>query len=221
MPLPRDVFKQKMAEGRAKAAELRNAKLRTAQKGIMEDAVALRLAQIKAEEDAYGGYSSVSQPEVPAQPDIRRAGNVNTPDVRVQDLPRGQRPTQNGVSAESSTAALTRESSPIFCQLCKGFPWTNVPINIARDRFKWLIDEVARVGHIMTNREAEFSRVRGCSVCGGHPVLRDHWYFCKTSVDRATGVEHTLYACSQPCYIDLPRKFPALFGVTHVHNPTP
>lgn len=225
MALPRDVFKQKMEEGRRKAAERRTATLEQRKAEAMDRAVANRMEEIKAQQEAYGGYvdhkgyhevddgaySDLSQPRVPPVPDRSGADHGEAHNRNVPNVPRDQRPanpqvpTPDGLRGPAGPAAE--------CQLCRGFPWTSVPLNIARDRFRWLSLEFQRVGRIITEREAAFSRNRGCSICGGHPQIPDHWYSTKTTIDRATGVEYTLYACSQSCYIDWPRRYPKLFGI--------
>ena len=218
MALSREIFKQKMEEGRKAAAERRAAELANRQQAVMEETVARREAEIKAQEEAYGGYSDLSKPGLPPQRYDGRPGDRDPHNLGVPDVPRHQRPAQAKLPQSDGQPNPT---GAITCQLCHGFPWNSVPINIARDRFNWLSQEVARVAKILTSREAELSRKQGCSVCNGHPSLPDHWYHVKTTIDRTTGIEYTLYACSQPCYIDLPRRFPQMFGLMPHGNPTP
>jgi len=218
MALPKEVFKQKMIEGRQRAKELRDRTLEQRKIEAMERAVANRMAQIKQQEEDYGGYSEVSEPSMPPFPDDARGTDQQTHNHRLPDLPRDSSPAHNPVPSRSLASHTAGPAGE--CQLCKGFPWSNVPINVARDRFRWLTLEFQRVGRIMTDRESQFTRSRGCSVCGGHPSMPDHWYHVKNTVDKATGVEYTVYACSQPCYVDLPRKYPRMFGLNPA-NPTP
>lgn len=213
MALPRDVFKQKMQEGRELAKEKREEQLKSQQQILMERAVEERAREIEAQEKEYGGYSDLSQPEVSEESDQSNRGNGRTHDDRVHDLRRDQRDTQSSVSPKDNAGDQSRENA-VSCRLCRGFPWTNVPLEIARERFRWLSKESARVADIITHREAESSRKRGCSICGGHPTIPDHWFATKHTIDRATGAEYTLYACSQPCYIQWAAKYPQFFGVT-------
>lgn len=224
MALPRDVFKQKMEEGRRRAAERRAATLEQRKSEAMERAVAQRLEEIKQQQQAYGGFvdhkgfhenanTGVPESGLSSVADRAWSADRQTSNIRVPDVSRHQRDTNTQIPTTNVTGGPAGPASE--CQLCKGFPWTSVPMNVARDRFHWLTLEFQRVGQIITNRESEFSRKRGCSVCGGHPQLPDHWYSTKTTIDRATGVEYTLYACSQPCYIDWPRKYPQFFGIVH------
>ena len=218
MALSREIFKQKMIEGRKNAAERRAAELANRQEAVMQRTVERREAEIKAQEEAYGGYSELSKPGLPPQPDHSGAGDQDAYNNSMPDLPRHKRNAPAQLPPNPSPPNPTGAST---CSLCQGFPWINVPINIARDRFNWMTQEVARVATIMSTRESELSRRNGCSVCNGHPSLPDHWYHVKTTIDRATGVEYTLYACSQPCYIDLPRKYPQMFGLMPHGNPIP
>lgn len=213
LALPRDVFKQKMEEGRRLAKERRASTLEEQKQAAMERAIERREQEILAQEEAYGGYSELSKSEVPEVSDRIRPTNGEARHVRVSDLPR-----DTGVSdseASQANGPRSHAGTASECQLCKGFPWPTVPINVARDRFRWLTLEFQRVANIITNRENEHTRKRGCSICGGHPAIPDHWYSVKTTVDKSTGVEYTLYACSQPCYIDWPRKYPQFFGVNY------
>lgn len=218
MALPRDVFKQKMEEGRQRAAEKRAAELADRQKEVMEKTVARREAEIKAQEEAYGGYSELSKPEMSEVEHETDGGEREALDVRVPDVQRRQRPAQAPLPQSNGRRDNEAATS---CSLCHGFPWQSVPIEIARARFNWLTSEIARVGNIITGREAEQSRRNGCSICGGHPMIPDHWYSTKHIIEKATGVEYTLYACSQPCWVDWPRKYPQFFGVTPRINPHP
>lgn len=222
MALPRDVFKQKMEEGRKRAAEQRAATLEQRKLDAMDRAVAQRMDEIKQQQEAYGGYvdkkgwhenepTDLQESGLPPLANGSGTGDGETHNVRVPDVPRNQRGPNTKVQEPDGLRSPAGPASE--CQLCRGFPWTTVPINIARDRFHWLTLEFQRVGRIITQRESQISRERGCSICGGHPQIPDHWYSTKTTIDKATGVEYTLYACSQPCYIDWPRKFPRFFGI--------
>lgn len=233
MALPRDVFKAKMEEGRRNAAEKRAATLEQRKAEAMERAVNERMEDIKAQQEAYGGfvdhkgfheveedgpYPGLSKPGLPPLADGNRSEDRQARNRSVPNVPRDQRDPDTEVQARNGLGGHAGPASE--CQLCRGFPWTTVPINVARDRFHWLTLEFQRVGRIITARESATSRSRGCSICGGHPQIPDHWYSVKTTIDKATGVEYTLYACSQPCYIDWPRKFPSMFGVVFRNNPT-